>query len=149
MPCYNTRTSSTIIMILPMLVIFTLCSTSLKANPFQNKDSLTGIWTGIIKDKDIKAEVTIKPAADNNDYSQYSLHYGDPRSCRVTAEELSVDEGVISLLFNEASGGFCDKLFHGMMTITISDDNHLSIQIVYLYCSYLKLSIVLWEINYN
>ena len=130
MPCYNTRTSSSIIMILPMLVIFTWYSAALAESPNQNKGSLTGIWTGIVKDKDIKAEVTIKPPEDNNDYLQYSLHYGVPRSCLLKAEELSVNEdGLISLLFNEASGGFCDKLYHGMMTITISDDNHLSVLI--------------------
>ena len=132
MSSYNTRTSSSIFIILPMLVIFTMCSVALASSPVQKTDSLTGTWTGIIKDKDgaeLKADFTIKPAEDNNDSLQYSLHYGVPRSCLLTAEELSVTDSLITLLFNDASGGFCDKLFHGKMTITISDDNHLSVLI--------------------
>jgi len=119
-------------MILPMLVIFTMCSVALASSPVQKTDSLTGTWTGIIKDKngaDLKADFTIKPAEDNTDSIQYSLHYGVPRSCRLIAEEFSEKDSLITLRFNEASGGFCDELYHGTMTITISDDNYLSVQI--------------------
>ena len=129
---YNTRTSSSIIMILPILVFFTLCSVALAENPVQIISCLTGIWTGFVKYKhgeDIKTEFTIKPAEENNDSYQYSLHYAAPRTCSLKAEELSVDDRLITLKFNEANGGFCEKLYHGKMTITISDDNHLSVLI--------------------
>lgn len=127
---YNKKTRLSIIMTLMMFVIFTLSSVTLEAaNDIQNVEGLAGTWSGIIKGKDVKADFTIKPSKDNNGPDQYSLHYGAPRNCLLEAEELDKNVSVITLIFNKASGGFCDKLYNGKMVVTVNNDDNLSVLI--------------------
>lgn len=127
MPYNNTRKNHIAIIVLPMLMIVTLCSAALASNLAKN---LAGVWTGVVtneKEGDIATDLTIKAAIDGNSSDKYSLHYGPPRNCRLEAVKISTDGAVTKLKFNEASGGFCDKLYNGNMTIEIKDDNLLNL----------------------
>jgi len=127
---YNSKTRLSIIMTLLMFVIFTLNSVTLEAaNDILNAEGLAGTWSGIIKDEDVRADFTITPSKDNNGPDQYSLHYGAPRTCRLEAEELDKNVSVITLIFNKANGGFCDKLYNGKMVVTVNNDDNLSVLI--------------------
>jgi len=127
---YITKTRLSIIMTLLMFVIFTLNSVTLAAaNDILNAEGLAGIWSGVIKGEDVRADFTITPSKDNNGPDQYSLHYGAPRTCRLEAEELSKSDSDIRLIFNEANGGFCDRLYHGKMVISVDNDDNLSVLI--------------------
>ncbi len=71
------------------------------------------VWAGIVEDDEqgpIQAKLTV-------DSGKYSLHYGVPRSCRLEGEEVSADDDKIILRFKESSGGICDDLYQGTMTI--------------------------------
>ena len=127
MPYNNTKTSYITIIVLPMLLIFTLCSAALASDLTKN---LAGVWSGVVTDEkagDIATDLTVKAAIDGHGSDQYSLHYGPPRNCRLEAVKTSTDGAVTKLRFNEANGGFCDKLYNGNMTIEMKDDNHLNL----------------------
>lgn len=86
------------------------------------RSAKSNVWSGVVEDKDdgpIKTELSISSGA-------YTLHYGVPRSCRLQGEEVSADTKMIILRFRESSGGFCDRLYQGRMTIDTSQQNKWS-----------------------
>jgi len=133
MPFYNTKNSLFILMTLTLFII--TFSIALTASPLKGEEKLTGKWYGIVTDKkygDVKIDLTIKPDSVNTNSNKYSLHYGAPRSCRLETEELSADDNIIILKFNEASDiKFCNVLLkeNGKITITINIDHKLGVVI--------------------
>ena len=126
---YTANKNFLILMILSMLVVITLYSASLKAGSFTSNENLTGVWAGVIEDKEkgkVKLDLRIKPARDKSSSYEYELNYGTPRSCTLETEELSVEAGIITLKFTGASDlKFCFRLYkdNGSMTITVNADH--------------------------
>lgn len=101
-------------LLIPIILMLTI---SCDAEEVQINKST--VWVGVVEDSidsPVKAELTFSSG-------RYTLHYGVPRSCRLTGEEVSADEREIILRFKESTGGFCEKLYQGRMTIDISNQN--------------------------
>lgn len=111
------------LLLFPILITLVFVAPLLEARP-----NLSGTWSGIVtdsKDGAVKVVLTIE-SDDKSNALRYFLHYQSPRTCRLKAEELLAEEDNLILKFNEANGGFCDKLYNGMMTITIENRKQLS-----------------------
>ena len=111
-----------------LLTLFFITS-SLQAASFENMDKFTGSWAGIVTDKNDESIRTIFEITKNPSGvppHQFQLIFKTPRSCRLQAEELLTDDKQLILKFYKASGGFCDKLYKGQLTLDIKDKKTLS-----------------------
>lgn len=100
-----------------VLVVSILLALITACNGEESLADSTEVWSGVVedeKDGPIRAELSFK---DN----KYSLHYGVPRSCRLEGEQVTADARQIILRFKGATGGFCEKLYQGSLTIDVSD----------------------------
>ncbi len=92
---------------------------------------IVGNWHGMYKHEKqgrMAVGLTIKEDERSGDM-EYLLHYGDPRSCLLTAKPTGVEGDVFYFRFNEASGGFCDKLFRGEMYLQLDGEGNLDVTV--------------------
>jgi len=91
----------------------------------QGLASSAEVWVGVVDDPiegQMSAEFTNKP-------DKFTLHYGVPRSCRLECERILDDGKQMIFRFSESSGGFCDSLYKGTMTIDKSDQDRWSTRV--------------------
>jgi hypothetical protein len=87
-----------------------------------NKSKLEGKWSGAIVTEDtgrIAVDLTVKPSEASGGM-ECTLHYGPPRSCQLEAESTGSKDNLYYFRFKTASGGFCDPLFNGEMSLQVN-----------------------------
>jgi len=87
-----------------------------------NKSKLEGKWWGVIVTKDngrITVDLTVKPS-EASGRMECILHYDNPRICELVAESTGSKDNLYYFRFNKASGGFCDALFNGEMSLQVN-----------------------------
>ena len=92
---------------------------------------ILGNWHGMYK-HETQGRMAVGLTIKENDSSgsmEYLLHYGDPRSCLLTAKPTGVEGDVYYFRFNEASGGFCDKLYKGEMYLQLDGKGNLDVTV--------------------
>ena len=133
MMSYKSAKKISIRMLLPLLLIFSILSfaTIVNGGGTSNEPDFIGIWKGVITTEEGKktpVDLTVK-AKNASSSITYSFHYGPPRSCRLDAVKVSQDSTFLSLVFDNTSGGFCDKLFNKEMTMKLLDEQSIDVSI--------------------
>ncbi len=123
---YNSRVSR--IFIAALLLLF-IASITNAAEERPEEAIFTGIWKGIISNSDQEVDLTVAASEEDNSAISFSLHFNPPRSCKLNAVKSSMEEHKIQLVFDEASGGFCDKLWKGNLTLELLDFKNLKAEI--------------------
>jgi hypothetical protein len=86
------------------------------------KSKLEGKWRGFIDAKDngrITVDLTVKPSGASGGM-ECTLHYGNPRTCELVAESTGSKDNLYYFRFKTASGGFCDALYNGEMSLQVN-----------------------------
>ena len=118
--------------LLPILLIFSLISIACAADEMPRESAFIGTWNGIITTAEQgknPVDLTVAAAEGNSSSISYSFHYGPPRSCRLNAVKTAQENNILYLVFDEASGGFCDKLWKGSMSLELFDEKRMGVKI--------------------
>ncbi len=100
------------------VVISLILLTGVPLSSHARSGDLAGEWMGFVENNGEKIKTTLKVESAGGGGKTYSLHYGPPRSCKLEAEAITEEkEDPVELALKEASGGFCDKLWRGKMTL--------------------------------
>ena len=116
-PLYGSRKGSFILAV--FLVLNVLLLMNWAACVAQGSE-LVGKWMGAITGTDqgrIPVELTVKRTS-----MECELHYGSPRNCELKAEYVDSEGNLHHFRFNEANGGFCDKLWNQNMSLRVNPE---------------------------
>jgi len=92
-------------------------------------DEITGNWRGQVMagGRPIALNVSVRKGSIGDELIE--LHFGAPRSCRLSAEYEGVWQGQAAFGMKSATGGFCDSLTTGLMVMSAASGGTLSFNI--------------------
>lgn len=108
-----------------------ICISSLAVARDTSVTRLAGNWHGMYKHEEdgrMAVGLTIKEK-NMSGGMEYLLHYGAPRSCRLSAEYTGAEGDIHYFRFKKASGGFCDRLFRGEMSLQLDGQGNLDVTV--------------------
>jgi hypothetical protein len=127
------------LILLPLLLTLALlsCNGSADVTYYGSADSthaeadFIGTWTGVMEmaPQDNPVDLSVTAAEGASSAISYNFHYGPTRSCWLNAVKVKLEGNVLTLVFDEASGGYCDRLWRGNMALELLDENRLTVKI--------------------
>ncbi len=87
---------------------------------------LVGRWEGQVAASrpPIRIEVSLRQGSIGDDAAD--LHYGGPRTCRLTAEYSGMWNDQAAFGIKRSNGGYCDRLIGGLMTLKAAGGDTLT-----------------------
>lgn len=118
--------------LLPLLLFFSILSFATIVNGTSSESDFIGTWVGVITTAEGKknpVDLRVVKVEDSSSSITYRFHYGPTRSCELVAVKVSLEKAVLSLVFDDTSGGFCDKLWQKEMKLKLLDEQSVGVSI--------------------